>query len=126
MESLVLLVTLLFLIVIISGPTALFLTWLPAINREDASILVVIIRSIVVTLLALLGGFTSLNVMLRGSTMATTLIGFFGTLISVLAIQREYFPGGFRTIIGKEGKNKKRRRFFGHGNDPQNGPSGQH
>ena len=126
MESLALVVVFILAIVLFSGPTALFLTWLPALNRDGTNKMIKFARRIVVTLLALFGSLMSFNLMIVGSTMAAGLIGLFGTVFSIIAMQREYFPDGFRTIIGKEGKNKNGRGFFGNGSDRRNGPSGQH
>jgi hypothetical protein len=125
MESLALVVVILLAITISSGPLALFLSWLPAINREGTSGIVRLIRRIFITFFSLLGSLISFNLFLSGS--AASLIGLFGSVTAIIAIQREYFPGGLKTIFGKENGNRKKGSSFFKGKlDPRNGPDGQH
>ena len=114
MESLVILVAIILVISTFSGPIALFLTWLPALNCESTSNPARLIRRIFVTFLSLIGSFVSFNLFIAGSTLATTLMATFGSLTAFFAVKREYFPNGF----GFKG--------FGGGSDRRNGPSGQH
>ena len=113
MESLVILVAIILVISTFSGPIALFLTWLPALNRESTSNPARLIRRIFVTFLSLIGSFVSFNLFIAGSTLATTLMATFGSLTAFFAVKREYFPNGFGFK-------------FGGGSDRRNGPSGQH
>jgi hypothetical protein len=108
MESLVILVAIILVISTFSGPIALFLTWLPALNRESTSNPARLIRRIFVTFLSLIGSFVSFNLFIAGSTLATTLMATFGSLTAFFAVKREYFPNGLRG-----------------GSDRLNGPSGQ-
>ena len=114
MESLVLLVAIILAISLFSGPIALFLTWLPVLNRASTSGLTRLIRRIFVTFLSVIGSFVSFNLFIAGSTLATTLMAIFGSLTAFFAVKREYFPDGFG--------NKR----FGGGADRRNGPGGQH
>ena len=113
MESLVILVVIILVISTFSGPIALFLTWLPALNRESTSNPARLIRRIFVTFLSLIGSFVSFNLFITGSTLGTTLMATFGSLTAFFAVKREYFPNGFGFK-------------FGGGSDRRNGPSGQH
>jgi hypothetical protein len=113
MESLVILVAIILVISTFSGPIALFLTWLPALNRESTSNPARLIRRIFVTFLSLIGSFVSFNLFIAGSTLATTLMATFGSLTAFFAVKREYFPNGFGFKLGG-------------GSDRRNGPSGQH
>ena len=113
MESLVILVAIILAVSLFSGPIALFLTWLPALNRESTSNPARLIRRIFVTFLSLIGSFVSFNLFIAGSTLATTLMATFGSLTAFFAVKREYFPEGFGFK-------------FGGGSDRRNGPSGQH
>ena len=114
MESLVILVAIILVISTFSGPIALFLTWLPALNRESTSNPARLIRRIFVTFLSLIGSFVSFNLFITGSTLATTLMATFGSLTAFFAVKREYFPNGFGF------------KKFGGGTDRRNGPGGQH
>ncbi len=114
MESLVILVAIILVISTFSGPIALFLTWLPALNRESTSNPARLIRRIFVTFLSLIGSFVSFNLFIAGSTLATTLMATFGSLTAFFAVKREYFPNGFGF------------KKFGGGTDRRNGPGGQH
>ena len=114
MESLVILVAIILAVSLFSGPIALFLTWLPALNRESTSNPARLIRRIFVTFLSLIGSFVSFNLFIAGSTLATTLMATFGSLTAFFAVKREYFPNGFGF------------KKFGGGTDRRNGPGGQH
>ena len=113
MESLVILVAIILIISTFSGPIALIITWLPALNRESTSNTARLIRRILVTFLAVIGSFVSFNLFVAGSTLATSLMAIFGSLTAFFAVKREYFPEGFGFK-------------FGGGSDRRNGPSGQH
>lgn len=113
MESLALLVVVLISFALFSGPLALFLTWLPALNGVNTSDLVRLVRRIFVTILSLIGSFISFILFISASTTAATLMGIFGSVMAFFAMKREFFPDGF-------GFN------FGRGSDRRNGPDGQH
>jgi ABC-type arginine transport system permease subunit len=113
MESLAFIVLIILAISTFSGPIALLLTWIPALNRESTSNPVRLIRRIFVTFLTVLGSFVSFNLFLVSTNLFTTVIAAIGSLTGFFAVKREYFPNGF----GKK---------FGGGADRRNGPSGQH
>ncbi len=113
MESLAFLVLIIFAISTFSGPIALFLTWLPVLNRESTSNPVRLIRRILVTFLTVLGSFVSFNLFIVSSNLVTTVIAGIGSVSGFFAVKREYFPNGFGFK-------------FGGGSDRRNGPSGQH
>ena len=109
MESLALLVVIILAIALFSGPIALFLTWLPALNRESTSNLVALIRRVFVTFLAVIGSLMSFNLFIANAGFAAILMAIIGSLTAFFAVKREYFPNGLRG-----------------GSDRLNGPSGQH
>ena len=115
MESLVILVTIILAVTLFSGPIALFLTWLPALNRESTNSSIRLLRRVLVTVFSLIGSFTSFNIFVASPTFAVILMATFGSLTAFFAVKREYFPEGlgFRNI-------------FRGGSDRRNGPSGQH
>ena len=113
METLALLVFIILVISTFSGPIALFLTWIPALNRESTSNPVRLVRRIFVTGLTLLGSFVSFNLFLASVNLVTTVIAAIGSISGFFAVKREYFPNGFG-------------RKFGGSSDRRNGPSGQH
>jgi hypothetical protein len=109
MESLAILVLIILVISTFSGPLALLLTWIPALNRESTSNPVRLIRRIFVTFLSVMGSFVSFNLFIASAGFAPTLMAFIGSLTAFFAVKREYFPNGLRG-----------------GADRRNGPSGQH
>lgn len=113
MESLVLLVAIILAIALFSGPIALLLTWLPALNRESTGSAARLIRRIFVTVLSVVGSFVSFNLFISSAGFAASLMAIFGSLTAFFAVKREYFPNGFG--------NKS-----GGGADRRNGPDGQH
>jgi hypothetical protein len=113
MESLVILVAIILAISLFSGPIALFLTWLPVLNRESTSNGAALIRRIFVTFFAVIGSFVSFNLFISSAGFAPTLMAIFGSLTAFFAVKREYYPNGFGFK-------------FGGGSDRRNGPSGQH
>jgi hypothetical protein len=114
MESLVLLVAIILSVSLFSGPIALFLTWLPVLNRESTSKVVALIRRIFVTFLVVIGSLMSFNLFIANVGFAASFMAFIGSLTAFFAVKREYCPNGF----GFKG--------FGGGTDRRNGPSGQH
>jgi hypothetical protein len=113
MESLAILVFIILAVSTFSGPIALLLTWIPALNRESTSNPVRLVRRIFVTILTLLGSFVSFNLFIVSLNLFTTVIAALGSISGFFAIKREYFPSGF-------GFN------FGSRSDRRNGPGGQH
>jgi hypothetical protein len=113
MESLAVLVAIILAVSLFSGPIALFLTWLPVLNRESTSKGAALVRRIFVTFLTVMGSFVSFNLFISSAGFAPTLMAIFGSLTAFFAVKREYFPNGF----GKK---------FGGGADRSNGPDGQH
>ena len=113
MESLAIVVLIILAISTFSGPIALLLTWIPALNRESTSNPVRLIRRIFVTILTLMGSFVSFNLFLVSVNLVTTVIAAIGSISGFFAVKREYFPNGFGIK-------------FGGGSDRRNGPSGQH
>jgi hypothetical protein len=113
MESLALLVVIILAVSVFSGPIALFLTWLPLLNRESTSNGAALTRRIFVTFLAVIGSLMSFNLFIASAGFAATLMAIVGSLTAFFAVKREYFPDGF----GKK---------FGGGADRRNGPDGQH
>jgi hypothetical protein len=113
MESLAVLVAIILAVSLFSGPIALFLTWLPALNRESTSKGAALVRRIFVTFLTVMGSFVSFNLFISSAGFAPTLMAIFGSLTAFFAVKREYFPNGFG--------NKS-----GGGADRSNGPDGQH
>ena len=107
------LVALILVIALFSGLIALFLTWLPVLNRESTSKTAALIRRILVTFLVVIGSLMSFNLFISSAGFAATLMGIFGSLTAFFAVKREYFPNGFGTK-------------FGGGTDRRNGPGGQH
>ena len=55
MESLALMVAIILGIAVFSGPIALFLTWLPALNSKNSNGAIALIRRVFVTLLSVTG-----------------------------------------------------------------------
>ena len=113
MESLAIVVLIILAISTFSGPIALLLTWIPALNRESTSNPVRLIRRIFVTILTLMGSFVSFNLFLVSVNLFTTVIAAIGSISGFFAVKREYFPNGFGIK-------------FGGRPDRRNGPSGQH
>jgi hypothetical protein len=113
MESLAILVVIILVVSVFSGPIALFLTWLPVLNRESTSNSFALVRRIFVTFLSVMGSFVSFNLFISSAGFAPTLMAIFGSLTAFFAVKREYFPNGFGIK-------------FGGGTDRRNGPSGQH
>ena len=114
MESLVILVAIILAISLFSGPIALFLTWLPVLNRESTSNGAALIRRIFVTFFAVIGSFVSFNLFISSAGFAPTLMAIFGSLTAFFAVKREYYPNGFGF------------KKLGGGTDRRNGPGGQH
>ena len=116
MQSLAVLVAMILAVALLSGPIALFLTWLPVINRERTNRVVALIRRVLVTFFALIGSFVSFNLFIRNVGISVTLMAIVGSVTAFFAVKREYFPDGFGSGNG---------RGFGRWSDRRNGPDGQ-
>jgi hypothetical protein len=119
MESLAIFVAIILGIAVFSGPIALFLTWLPVINREETKDGIAIIRRIFVTLLTVTGSLVSFMLFTAAAGTGGNLVAIFGSVTAFFAAKREYFPDGLRN--GKPKENS-----FGRRGDRRNGPDGQH
>ena len=123
MESLVLLVAIILAVSLFSGPIALFLTWLPILNRENTNAGARLIRRIFVTFLSIIGSLMSFNLFIANVGLAGSLMALIGSITAFFAVKREYFPEGF-------GNGKRNGNGFGNGfgrrGDRRNGPDGQH
>ncbi len=108
-----LLVAIILSVSLFSGPIALFLTWLPVLNRESTSKAAALVRRILVTFLVVIGSLMSFNLFIASVGFAASFMAFIGSLTAFFAVKREYFPNGFGFK-------------FGGGSDRRNGPSGQH
>jgi hypothetical protein len=119
MESLAILVAIILGIAVFSGPIALFLTWLPVINREETNDGIALIRRIFVTLLTVLGSLVSFMLFIANAGIGASLMAIFGSVTAFFAVKREYFPDGLRS-------GKPKGNGFGRRGDRRNGPDGQH
>lgn len=96
MESLALFVAVLFLIDILAGPIAIFLTWgrlVRVINSQSKNVALVLttIRRIVHGLLLTCGAFIG-GWLVYIAVMPAKLFGLFSVVTSYIALRREYFP----------------------------------
>lgn len=142
MESLALLVAILFLIDVSAGPIAIFLTWgrlVRFINSQSKrfALLLTVIRRALHGLLVIMALFIGSWLTYIAVTPAK-LFGVFALVSSYIALRREYFPDfqilaiilnkvGIRKIApGDHGPlSKWKRNGRSSGNDG-NGPAGQH
>ena len=142
MESLALLVAILFLVDIFAGPIAIALTWQRLVNAinsksKNVSLVLTILRRIVHGFLITIGLFIGTWLSYIAVTPAK-LFGIFSLITSYIALRREYFPDfhllatignklGLRKVgPGDHGpKLKWKKNGRSSGNDGH-GPSGQH
>jgi len=142
MQSLAVLVAILFLVDILAGPIAIALTWqklVNAINSKSKNVCLVlnIVRRIVHGFLITVGLFIGTWLSFIAVTPAK-LFGIFSLMTSYIALRREYFPDfHLLAIIGKKlgirkvgpGQHgpqvKWKRNGRSSGNDGH-GPGGQH
>lgn len=150
MESLAILVAIIFLIDIVAGPIAIALT-LPrlvkAISSQSKSVTLVLtlIRRLVHGLLVTIGVFIGSWLVNIAETPAK-LLGLFSIITSYIALRREYFPDFYilarlLTLLGIKGKEEPRiysadgteiiraknvRRFGRTSGRDGHGPGGQH
>jgi len=129
MESLAVLVAVLFLIDVLAGPVALLLTWgklLRFISSQSKNVVLVltVIRRIVHGFFVIMGVLIGTWLTFIAVTPAK-LFGLFSVVTSYIALRREYFPEVyiFGNLIGKLGVRRKNGRSSG---SDGHGPEGQH
>ena len=142
MESLALLVAILFLIDLLAGPMAILLTWgklVRFISSQSKNVVLVltVIRRIVHGFLVTVGLFIGAWLAYITVTPAK-LFGLFSLITSYIALRREYFPDfhllaiilnkvGIRKIApGDHGPSLKWKRSGRSSGSDGNGPAGQH
>ena len=142
MESLALLVAILFLIDVLAGPIAIFLTWgklVRLINSRSKNVVLVltVIRRIVHGFLVTVGLFIGAWLAYITVTPAK-LFGLFSLITSYIALRREYFPDfhllaiilnkvGIRKIAPSDhGPSLKLKRSGRSSGSDGHGPGGQH
>jgi hypothetical protein len=142
MESLAVVVAILFLIDILAGPIAIALTWQRLINAitsqaKSVSTFLTIIRRLLHGLLVTLGGFVGTWLCFIAVTPAK-LFGLFSLITSYIALRREYFPNfhllaiignklGIRKVgPGEHGPSIKWKRNGRSSGNDGHGPGGQH
>jgi hypothetical protein len=129
MESLAMLVAILFLIDIFAGPIAILLTWGKIVgvieSRPKALALALtvirrLLHGFLVTIGFLIGGWLSYI-----AVTPAKLFGIFSLMTSYIGLRREYFPEFFltRELLSMLGISRKNGRSSG--ND-RHGPEGQH
>ena len=131
MESLALVVTILFLIAVLAGPLSIALSSQFVKSRLETK------SSLAIVILNLLRKFVHLIVVAVGNLIGimwllitelpliSRLIGLFSVVTSYIGLRREYFPEFFfmRDLIAKFGVSRKNGRSSG---DDGHGPEGQH
>ena len=142
MESLAVLVAILFLIDLLAGPMAILLTWgklVRFISSQSKNVVLVltVIRRIVHGFLVTVGLFIGTWLAYIAVTPAK-LFGLFSLITSYIALRREYFPDfhllalvlnkvGIRKIApGDHGPSMKWKRSGRSSGSDGHGPAGQH
>jgi hypothetical protein len=142
MESLAVLVAILFLVDILAGPIAIALTWQRLINAinsksKNVSLVLTILRRIVHGFLITIGLFIGTWLSFIAVTPAK-LFGIFSLITSYIALRREYFPDfhllailgnklGIRKVgPGDHGPKIKWKRNGRSSGKDGHGPGGQH
>jgi hypothetical protein len=142
MESLALLVAILFLVDILAGPIAIALTWQRLVNAinsksKNVSLVLTILRRIVHGFLITIGLFIGTWLSYIAVTPAK-LFGIFSLITSYIALRREYFPDfhllailgnklGIRKVgPGDHGPKIKWKRNGRSSGKDGHGPGGQH
>jgi hypothetical protein len=131
MESLALVVTILFLIAVLAGPLSIALSSQFVKSRVEtkASLSIVILnllRKFLHLLLIALGNLVGIQFLLiTGFPLIPRLIGLFAVVTCYIGLRREYFPEFFMmsNLFSKFGISRKNGRSSG--NDGH-GPEGQH
>ena len=142
MQSLAVLVLIIFLMSLLAGPVAIALTWsklVTAISSRSrgASFVLTIIRRLVHGLLILIGFYIGAWLTYIAETPAKV-FGLFSVVTSYIALRREYFPDlhlfamignklGIRKVgPGDHGPKFKWRKNGRSSGDDGHGPEGQH
>ena len=131
MESLAIVVVMLFLIAILAGPISIALSskFLKSRLESKASLGIVIlnlIRKAIHLVVVAFGNLIGVQFLLiAGLPLIPRLIGLFAVVTCYIGLRREYFPEFFfaKDLIAKLGFSRKNGRSSG--NDG-NGPAGQH
>jgi hypothetical protein len=131
MESLAIVVIILFLIAMLAGPLSIGLSSQFVKSRLDtkASLAIVILnllRKFVHLVLVAFGNLIGVQFLLiSGLPLIPRLVGLFSVVTSYIGLRREYFPEFFfmRNLFAKFGVSRKNGRSSG---DDGHGPEGQH
>ena len=131
MESLAIVIIVLFLIAILAGPLSIALSSQFVKSRVEtkASLSIVILnllRKFLHLLLIALGNLVGIQFLLiTGFPLIPRLIGLFAVVTCYIGLRREYFPELFfmRNLFSKFGVSRKNGRSSG---DDGHGPEGQH
>jgi len=142
MQSLAVLVLIIFLMSLLAGPVAIALTWSKLVNAissrsRGASFVLTIIRRLVHGLLISIGFYIGAWLTYIAETPAK-IFGLFSIVTSYIALRREYFPDlhlfaiignklGIRKVgPGDHGPKFKWRKNGRSSGDDGHGPEGQH
>ena len=131
MESLAIVVIILFLIALLAGPLSIGLSSQFVKSRLDtkASLAIVILnllRKFVHLVLVAFGNLIGVQFLLiSGLPLVPRLVGLFSVVTCYIGLRREYFPEFFfmRDLFAKFGVSRKNGRSSG---DDGHGPEGQH
>jgi hypothetical protein len=131
MESLAIVVTILFLLAVLTGPLSIALSsqFVKSRLETKASLAIVILnllRKFVHLILVAFGNLIGVMWLLVAELpVIPRLIGLFSVVTSYIGLRREYFPEFFfmRDLIAKFGISRKNGRSSG---DDGHGPEGQH
>ena len=131
MESLAIVVIILFLIAMLAGPLSIGLSSQFVKSRLDtkASLAIVILnllRKFVHLVLVAFGNLIGVQFLLiSGLPLVPRLVGLFSVVTCYIGLRREYFPEFFfmRNLFAKFGVSRKNGRSSG---DDGHGPEGQH
>ena len=131
MESLALVVTILFLIAVLAGPLSIALSsqFVKSRLETKSSIAIVILnllRKFLHLVLVAFGNLIGVQFLfIAGLPLIPRLIGLFSVVTCYIGLRREYFPDFFfvRDLLAKFGVSRKNGRSSG---DDGHGPEGQH
>ncbi len=131
MESLALVVTILFLIAVLAGPLSIALSSQLVKSRVEtksslAIVILNLLRKFVHLVLVAFGNLIGVQFLfITGLPLIPRLIGLFSIATCYIGLRREYFPEFFfmRDLIAKFGIRPKNGRSSG---DDGHGPEGQH
>jgi len=131
MESLAIVVVVLFLIALLAGPLAIALSsrFVKSRLETKASLAIVILnllRKLFHLILVAFGNLIGVQLLfISGLPLIPRVIGLFSVVTCYIGLRREYFPEFFfaKDLIAKLGFSRKNGRSSG---DDGNGPAGQH